>query len=291
MKQKMDISERGLQFIEGWELYVGYIYDDKVAPQHINGKLVYKEWDGGPVRGTLTQGFGHTKSAKAVVDWSVGAKITRERAREVLHIDLSPVIACINRLVKVALTQGQFDALCSLVFNIGETLFAKSTVLRKLNRGDYRGARAALDLYVKSKGEYMVGLQRRRDAEQELWDELDQVTVPSEEAPVHHSADIDPPKRKSMAKSSEGWTSIAQTVGGSAGIGNQSIDAYDAADKIIEAKAKAEALGVEPIKVFDKLNATLSILIHQPAFWFCLAIVVAGVFLWLRRRWKLQGEM
>jgi hypothetical protein len=74
--------------------------------------------------------------------------------------------------VKVPLTQGQFDALCDLVLNMGAGNFKKSSLLARLNRGDYAGARAAFDLYVNSgRPAHEAGLVRRRDAEQLMWDE------------------------------------------------------------------------------------------------------------------------
>lgn len=294
MKERMEVSAHGVAFVKGWEYFVPFIYDDFVPPRHVNGKLEYVEYTGGQVHGTLTEGYGHTKAAHGRGKWALGSRLTEEEAAQILADDMEPVVDFLNRVIKVDVTQGQFDAMASITFNCGEGTIGKSSLLRKLNAGDYAGARRCFDLYVRSKGKVMNGLQRRRDAEQLLWDEGGEVAVASlPQEPVHHTAEVDEPTTKGMAKSTEGWTSIAQTAGGTVEAGRQGFDASDAADKIIDAKDKAEQLGVEPIKLFDHASATLSILVHQPMFWVAVAVAVGGVYLWFRRRWRMQmqGEM
>jgi lysozyme len=65
------------------------------------------------------------------------------------------------------LDQSQFDALVSLVFNIGGTNFAHSTLLKKLNAHDYLGASAEFVKWNKAAGKPMLGLTRRRAAERD----------------------------------------------------------------------------------------------------------------------------
>lgn len=67
--------------------------------------------------------------------------------------------------VRVPLTQHQFDALVSLAYNIGLAALNRSTLLRKLNTGDYVGARAQFGRWTRAGGRAMRGLQRRRAAE------------------------------------------------------------------------------------------------------------------------------
>lgn len=290
----MKISPNGLKFIERWEVFVPFWYDDKSKPLHNgSGTITYRRWQPGEaVRGTLTCAIGHTKAAHAHVECPLEKDLTHAEALEILDTDLAPVEEFLNHVIKVEVTQSQFDALGSLVYNIGEGNFSHSTVLRQLNAGNYQAARAAFDRFTMSKGEHMVGLQRRRDAEQALWDEHPNVEafMPADGEIVEHPADVDPHDAKTMAKSTEGWTSIAQTVGGGSGVAEQTINASDIADKAIAAKDKAEAFGIEPIHMFDKINETLAVLVHQPAFWFCLAVSVAGAYLYLRRRYKLKLE-
>lgn len=73
--------------------------------------------------------------------------------------------------VKVKLTQGQYDALVSFVFNVGETQFYHSTLLRKINAGDCRGAGAEFDRWVYADGKRLKGLVSRRADERKRWEE------------------------------------------------------------------------------------------------------------------------
>lgn len=75
----------------------------------------------------------------------------------------------VNSLVKVPLTQNQFDALVSFAYNVGASNLATSTLLKKLNAKDYKGAAAEFPKWNKAGGKVMNGLTRRRLAEQELF--------------------------------------------------------------------------------------------------------------------------
>src|SRR5579872_609207 len=81
-----------------------------------------------------TLGYGHTSSVKD------GEKLKPRQAEIWLHEDVAYACKVVNDQVKVALTQNQFDALVDFVFNLGETAFVGSTLLKKLNAGDYIGA-------------------------------------------------------------------------------------------------------------------------------------------------------
>lgn len=116
-----------------------------------------------------TIGYGHTKTARQ------GMVITEAQAEQLLRSDLAWVEDVIDRLVKVPLTQNQHDAVGSLIFNIGEGNFSKSTVLRKLNAGDYRGAADAFLMWNKQrdrqtgKMNVLRGLTKRRQQERDLF--------------------------------------------------------------------------------------------------------------------------
>lgn len=116
-----------------------------------------------------TIGWGHTKTTKQ------GMVITEAQAEQLLMDDLQWVEAVIDRMVKVAITQNQRDALGSLIFNIGATNFSKSTVLRKLNAKDYKGAADAFLMWDKQKDKQtgqmvaLRGLTRRRQQERDLF--------------------------------------------------------------------------------------------------------------------------
>jgi lysozyme len=178
------ISKQGLDFIKSFESFVPYVYDDLRAP--VKGK--YREWKGEKPVGTLTIGYGHTNSAKHPLKITKGLKITEAEAADILDVDLDECEAAVNELVDCPLTQGQFDALVSFAFNCGTGALKKLIV--PLKRKDYHGCRSKFDLYTKSKGQYLRGLQRRRDGEQALWDDGGAL-LPYE--PVHHPAEVDSP--------------------------------------------------------------------------------------------------
>lgn len=113
--------------------------------------------------GILTIGYGHTHAVKA------GDAITGEQADAFLREDLQVAELTINTNVKVKLTQGQFDALASFVFNLGSGNFVKSTLIRKLNAGDYTGAADEFGKWVNAGDKKLPGLVKRRAAEREVF--------------------------------------------------------------------------------------------------------------------------
>lgn len=83
--------------------------------------------------------------------------------------DLKSFEQTVNNTVKVPLNQNQFDALVSLAYNIGTNAFSKSTLVKKLNSNDIRGAADQFDLWVNAGGERMQGLVNRRTVEKALF--------------------------------------------------------------------------------------------------------------------------
>jgi lysozyme len=168
----MKISGDGLDLIKSFELYVGYVYDDLRPP--VSGK--YREWQGEPVKGTLTIGYGHTNAAADLLKCTQGAKITLAQALTTLANDLAPCETTVNKAVKVPITQHQFDAVVSFVFNTGK--LSGTGLLTQLNAGNYAKAPDEFMKWVKSKGQTLKGLVRRRQAEVHLW------STPDHAAPV-----------------------------------------------------------------------------------------------------------
>jgi lysozyme len=113
--------------------------------------------------GVATIGVGHTRNVK------LGDRCSQEQADLWLTQDLEDAGASVASLVKVPLTQGQFDALTSFVFNLGIRRLAESTLLILLNKGDYHGAAAQFARWVRSDGQVLDGLVRRRAAEAKLF--------------------------------------------------------------------------------------------------------------------------
>lgn len=107
-----------------------------------------------------TIGYGH-----AGPDVFAGLRWTKERADNALIEDAADAAGDVRRLVKVDLTQGEFDALVSFVFNLGAANFARSTLLKLLNKGDYDSAGDQLSRWVFDDGVKLAGLETRRAAE------------------------------------------------------------------------------------------------------------------------------
>lgn len=113
-------------------------------------------------KGLLTIGVGHL--IKADEQHLVSATLTDEQVKELLRSDLRWCSEAVESSVKVPLTQKQFDALYSLCFNIGEGAFRKSTVVRRLNENDYKGAADAILMWNKP-----AVLEKRRKRERDLF--------------------------------------------------------------------------------------------------------------------------
>lgn len=137
-----------------------------------NGKQLIKEHEGFranayPDPGTggdpWTIGYGHTKGVKK------GDTITKSQADKFLLDDLKGPERTIGNKVTVRLTQNQFDALSSFIFNLGSGNFEKSTLLRKLNKKDYTGAADEFLKWNKAGGRVLPGLTRRRKDERDLF--------------------------------------------------------------------------------------------------------------------------
>jgi lysozyme len=111
-----------------------------------------------------TIGYGTTRGVK------MGQEISKERADELLREDVARFDGYIEALVRVPLTQGQWDALSSFVYNLGPGALEKSTLLRLLNAGDYSGAAAQFDRWVYASGKRLSGLVKRRAAERALFE-------------------------------------------------------------------------------------------------------------------------
>lgn len=118
-------------------------------------------------RGKPTIGVGHTGTVDGV-PVSVGMKITQNKSTELLLDDLAWVSTTIAKSVTVSLNQNQYDALTSLIFNIGAAAFRGSTVLRKLNVGDHAGAADAFLMWKRSGNDPDI-LLRRRQRERSLF--------------------------------------------------------------------------------------------------------------------------
>lgn len=115
--------------------------------------------------GIPTIGYGHTKNVK------LGMTCSEQEAEEWLHDDFYAAVTDVRAVVKVPLTDNQLDALSSFVFNLGIRKLIQSTLLKKLNAGDYVGAAQEFDKWVYAGKEKLPGLIKRRAAERKLFEE------------------------------------------------------------------------------------------------------------------------
>jgi lysozyme len=123
--------------------------------------------------GVWTIGYGHTGK-----DVCEGMVWTEEQCKDALSRDLAAAGAFVEAMVKVPITQGQFDALTDLVFNEGVGRIEKSTLISVLNSGCYTAIPSLLAHqdadgtwhgWVYSQGQVLPGLITRRQAEIKLW--------------------------------------------------------------------------------------------------------------------------
>ncbi len=141
----MQFSEAGLAVLKQAEGFRGQSYLD--------------------AEGYPTIGYGHRIVHPEYYPYG----ITEEQACVILQWDVQEAERAVEQLVKVPLTQGQFDALVDFTFNLGIARLAHSTLLQDLNQGRYDAAAQQLLRWDHAGQEVAPGLQARRQAEFHLW--------------------------------------------------------------------------------------------------------------------------
>lgn len=139
----MKINDKGLQIIKDFE---GCKLTSYLCPA-----------------GVWTIGYGHTTNVKP------GMTITSADAERLLRQDLIRFENAVTQLVKVSVTPNQFSALVSFAYNVGVGALKNSTLLRKLNGKNYRGAADEFLRWNKANGKVLPGLTKRRIAERDLF--------------------------------------------------------------------------------------------------------------------------
>ena len=151
----MDVSNQGLDLIKESE-----------------GLRLEAYLDGG---GVPTIGYGTTHIDGEPV--KLGMKITEEQATEYLRADVQDAVQHINDLVKVKLSQPQFDALVDFVYNLGDEAFAESTLLKHLNTGRFGDIQYQFLRWNHDNGKVVKGLTKRRLREAVLFGPFDRKTL------------------------------------------------------------------------------------------------------------------
>ena len=139
----MKISQYGIDLIKHFE---GCVLDAYKCPA-----------------GVWTIGYGHTKDVQPGDSWS------EDHANHMLEVELEEYENYVSTAVTVPLSQNQFDALVSWVYNLGNGNLTSSTMLKVLNSGDYDGVPAQIKRWNKAGGKVLEGLNRRRQAEADMF--------------------------------------------------------------------------------------------------------------------------
>lgn len=140
----MTLSEKGLNFIKSFEGFSSTAY---LCPA-----------------GYETIGYGHLIKKNEEF-----TSISDSEALELLRKDILHAENKVNRLTHVELTQNQFDAIVSFVFNVGAGAYQRSTLRAKINRREHQEASLEFMKWIRVNGVVSKGLVNRRFAEAELY--------------------------------------------------------------------------------------------------------------------------
>jgi lysozyme len=179
-----------------------------------------------------TIGYGHTSAAGAptVMD---GMVITQKQADDILRQDLVKFETAVYGMVKQPLTQHQFDVLVDFAYNAGVGALKSSTLLKKVNAGDFDAVPAELMKWTKGGGKVLPGLVRRRQAESTWWSAGDEHPTVVEE----QRTEPDPIPVRTMAESKQGNAAILTAglggLGAAKEIAAQAQDASDTANQLM----------------------------------------------------------
>ena len=119
--------------------------------------------------GYETIGYGHVVRDWEREEWERSQPIDEGIGEELLSIDVMMAEAAVLRLIRVPLTDGQFDALTSFTFNLGPGALQRSTLRGKVNREEHGAVPAEFRRWVWAGGRKLKGLMRRREAESALY--------------------------------------------------------------------------------------------------------------------------
>jgi len=212
--------------------------------------------------GILTIGYGHTSAAGAP-EVKEGMTITQDEAESILKNDLVKYEQPVAAMVKVDLEQNQFDVLVDFAYNAGVGALKTSTLLKKVNAGDFDAVPDELMKWTKGGGKVLPGLVRRRQAEAAWWNAHQEHPHDHQD----HRSEPDPVSVKTMADSKQGNAAIA--TGALAGVG--------AAKEVVAQVQDAS----------DSFDVVLNLLKNQN-FLIMLAVVGLGAAIWYWRKQHME---
>ena len=211
-----------------------------------------------------TIGYGHTSAAgdPKVTD---GMTITKKEADEILSRDLVKYEKAVEEMVNQPLTQHQFDVLVDFAYNAGIGNLKSSTLLKKVNAGDFDAVPAELMKWTKGGGKVLPGLVRRRQAESAWWSSGDDHPADAED----QRTEPDPIPARTMAQSKQGNAAIVTASLGGLG-----------AAKEIAAQAQ------EASETADQLMG----LLHNQNFLIMAAVIGLGAAIWYWRKQNMDRD-
>ena len=252
----MKISSRGLKLIKEFEGCLKPIGGGKYVPYVCPA-------------GVLTIGWGTTNlDGKKFDKYSVW---TKAQCDEALAKDMGKYERAVERLVKVPLNQNQFDALVSFTYNCGEGNLRKSTLLKRVNAGDFAGAARQFPLWNRGAGVVLRGLVRRREAEAALFrtplmdHDLPPLPQPPDIEPPQPEPDDTEPHAAPKGDAKTGVTEGAKTAGGLGIMGFL----YTIWEQVTQA----------PETILQAVVGAA----QKPTFWLFVGVVGAGAYIWWRR--------
>ena len=208
--------------------------------------------------GVCTIGYGHTSAAGDPVVHD-GMTVTQMDAEAILRRDLVKYETAVRDMVKVKLTQNQFDVLVDFAYNAGVGNLKSSTMLKKVNAGQFDAVPDELMKWTKGGGKVLPGLVRRRQAAAAWWNAHQDHPDDHED----HRAEPDAPPQRTMANSKQGNAALLTAGLGSVGVAKEvAAQAKDASD------------------VADQLMG----LLHNSNFVIMVAIIGTGAAIWYWRK-------
>lgn len=212
--------------------------------------------------GILTIGYGHT-SAAGLPLVKEAMTITQAQAVEILHRDLKQYEDGVSKLVKVELTQNQFDVLVDFAYNAGVGNLAKSGLLKAVNAGKFDQVPDELMKWTKGGGKILPGLVKRRQAEGAWWRAHE--NHPDDHGDHRSEPDAVPVKSITESKQANGAIAVG-ALGGLGAAKEIAAQVQDASDS------------------FDQIMG----LLKNSNFLIMLAIVGIGAAIWFWRNKTLQ---
>ena len=206
----------------------------------------------------LTIGYGHTSAAGAP-EVKEGMLINNAQALEILRRDLFKLEDGVGNLVKVKLTQNQFDVLVDFAYNAGMGALAKSGLLRQVNAGNFDQVPNELMKWTKGGGKVLPGLVKRCQARTIWWRGHEGHLAGNQD----ERAEPDPVPVKTMVESKQGNSAVAVGLLGSVG----------AAKEVVAQVQDAN----------DTMTTVMG-LVANPQFLIMVAVVGLGAAIWYWRK-------